>query len=123
PKGEPSTPQQMFNRVLAEPEVRLAGMRTYRGRRVYVLAIRNTDVTGTVYVDKHTYKPMMCDERGTDLHVIVRTLAIRTLPATSANLALTSIRTAHPQAQVVLHAPPRIKSLFGKAAFPSGDYG
>ena len=113
----------MYNRVLSEPGVRLAGTRTYRGRRVNVLAIRNKDVMGTVYVDKTTYEPMMSDERSADLHVIVRTLAFETLPPTKANLALTNLRTAHPKARVVLHASPRIKALFGKAAFPSGQYG
>jgi hypothetical protein len=123
PNEKPLTPEQMFNRALAEPGVRRAGTRTYRGRGVYVLAFRNKDVTGTVYVDKKTYEPMMSDERSADLHIVVRTLAFETLPPTKANLALTSLRTAHPQAHVVLHASPHIKALFGMAAFPSGDYG
>jgi hypothetical protein len=66
---------------------------------------------------------MMSDERSADLHNIVRTLAFKTLPPTQANVALTSLRTAHPQARVVLHASPHIKALFGMAAFPSGQYG
>jgi hypothetical protein len=120
---QPLTPAQMYNRVLSEPGVRLTGTRTYHGRRVNVLTIRSKDVTGTVYVDRKTYEPMMSDERGADRHVVVRTLAFETLPPTKANLALTSLRTAHPQARVVLHASPHIKALFGMAAFPSGDYG
>ena len=123
PSPKPPTPQQMFKRVLASPGVRLAGTRTYRGRSVYVLKLSNRDVKGTVYVDKRTYEPMMQDERGTYLHSIVRTLVYRELRWTEANLALTSLRTAHPQAHVVLHASPHIRSLYGEAAFPSGDYG
>ena len=65
----------------------------------------------------------MQDERGTYLHSIVRTLVYRELRGTEANLALTSLRTAHPQAHVVLHPSPHIRSLYGEAAFPSGDYG
>ena len=47
----------------------------------------------------------------------------RTLPGTDANLALTSLSTAHPSARTVLQAPPRIDQLFGEAFYPSGANG
>ena len=122
PSVSASTPVQMFKRLLASPGVRLAGSRTYRGRMVYVLQIRSREITGMIYVDKRTYEPMMSDERGTDLHMIVRTLAYKSLPATTANLALTRLPAAHRTAHLVLRASPHIKALYGEAAFPSGDY-
>ena len=118
------TRKQMFKRLLAQTGVRLAGSRTYRGRSVYVVDARGpTGEKETVYVDKRTYEPMMSDLSATDLHSIIHTLALKILPATRANLALTSLPTAHPRAHTVLHASPHIKSLYGQAAFPSGDYG
>jgi hypothetical protein len=123
PSATPPTPEQSFKRLLADPDARLAGTRTYRGGRVYVVKYRDKGIAETLYVDKRSFEPVMSDVRGTDLHSMVRTLVTKTLPATPANVALASLPTAHPHAMVVLHASPRIRALFGEAAFPSGDYG
>jgi hypothetical protein len=124
PPQAPPPRGQTFKRLLAEPGVRLAGTRTYRGRSVYVIDLRGSPgIKIRMYVDKRTYEPMMYDETGPDLRVISQTVAFKVLRATKANVALTSLPTAHPHAHTVLHASPRIRSLYGEAAFPSGDYG
>jgi hypothetical protein len=117
------TPKQIFRRVLAEPGVRLAGTSTYLGRSVYVLKERNPVVKATAYVDKRTYEPLMNEVTGKYLRTVYRVLAHKTLPATKANLALASLPTAHQNARTVLHATPRIRELYGEAAFPSGQHG
>jgi hypothetical protein len=117
------TPEQMFKNALARPYFHLAGTTTYRGQKVYIVALRDEDrgVHGTIYVDERTFEPMLQTESSVDLRTVVRTLAFKTLPATTANLALTSLSGLHPKARIVLQAPPRIKQLYGDAAFPSGD--
>lgn len=122
PSGKPPTREQAFKHYLAQPYVHLAGTTSYRGRKVYVLELQDENAHGTVYVDEHSYAPMMQTETGTDLRIVVRTLAFKTLPATPANLGRTSLSTVHPKARIVLQAPPRIRELYGEAAFPSGQH-
>jgi hypothetical protein len=117
------TLEQTFKRVLSEPGVRLAGTRTYQGRSVYVIETRTPAVTATSYVDQSTYEPLMNDVRGTDIRTVERTLVHRTLPATNANLTLTSLPTAHAGAPTVQRAPAQIRERYGEAAFYSGQHG
>jgi hypothetical protein len=124
PSSRPPTPKEMFAETLDRPGVHLAGTRTYDGRSVFVLSVRNPKfgITGTIYADKLTYRPLMSDFRRIDLRNIVRTVAYKTLPATPANLALTRLRGVHPNARIVFHASPHIRALYGEAAFPSGQH-
>ena len=122
PSQKPPSREQAFKHVLGQPYVHLAGTTSYRGRKVYVLELQDEKAHGTVYVDEHTYEPMMQTVAGTDLRIVARTLAFKILPATPANLGRTSLRTAHPKARIVLHAPPRIRELYGEAAFPPGQH-
>jgi hypothetical protein len=117
------TPEQIFKHVLAEPGVRLAGTRTYLGRSVYVLKQRGPSAKATSYVDKRTYEPLMNEVTTKHLRSIYRTVVYKTMPATTANLALTSLPTAHPGSKTVLHATPHIRQLYGEAAFPPGQFG
>jgi hypothetical protein len=121
--GTEPTLEQEFKRVLAEPAVHLAGTRAYQGHDVYVVESRTPTVTGTTYVDELTFEPLLNDVRGTDIRTVVRTLVHKTLPATAANLARTSLTTAHPGAHTRQQAPPEIKQLYGEAAFLSGAHG
>jgi hypothetical protein len=111
-----------FKHVLAEPGVRLTGTRLYRGRPVYVLEAKRPGFRETTFVDKRTYEPMFSEVVGTDIRTVVRTLAFKSLPATQENLARASLATAHPGVRTVLQASPRIKELYGQAAFLSGDH-
>jgi hypothetical protein len=122
PTKKTPTPEQQFKHALAQPYVHLAGTTTYRGRKVYVLELRDERFHGTMYIDERTYEPMMQTETGPYLRLVVRTLAYKTLPATTANLALTSLPAMHPKARTVLQAPLRIKELYGRAAFPPGQH-
>ena len=111
-----------FKHVLAAPGIRLTGTRLYRGRPVYVLEAKRPGFRETTFVDKRTYEPMFSESAGTDIRTVVRTLAFKTLPATQANLARSSLTAAHPGARTALQASPRIKELYGQAAFLSGDH-
>ena len=117
------TPERIFKHVLAEPGVRLTGTRTYLGRNVYVLKLRTPTAKGTAYVDKRTFEPLLNEVTTEYLRTVYRTVVYKTLPANKANVALTSLTTAHPRARTVLHASPHIRELYGEAAFPSGQYG
>jgi hypothetical protein len=121
PGTEPS-PKAIFKDVLDEPGVRLAGTRTYVGRPVYVVKMRRNGFSATTLVDRRTYEPLYSVGVGTDLRTVYRTLAYKTLPATQANLALTSLTGAHPGARTVLRASPHVKELYGRAAFLSGQH-
>jgi hypothetical protein len=122
PSQKKPTREQAFKHVLAQRYVHLSGTTSYRGRKVYILKLQDEHAHGTVYIDERTYEPMMQTEISTDLRIVVRTLAFKTLPATPANLALTTLPTMHPKARIVLHAPPRIRELYGEAAFPPGQH-
>jgi hypothetical protein len=122
PLKKPPSPEQQFKHVIAQPYVHLAGTTTYRGRKVYVLQLHDELAHGTVYVDERTYEPLMQTQTGKYLRLDVRTLAYKTLPATPANVALTSLPAVHPKARIVLHATPRIRELYGEAAFPPGQH-
>jgi hypothetical protein len=114
--------EQQFKHVLGYKYTHLAGMTTYRGRRVYILRLDDDDagVHGTTYVDAGNYRPLLQIETGPAAKNIGRTLAFKTLPATTANLALTSLTAQHPNAKIVHHGSPRISQLYGEAAFPPG---
>jgi hypothetical protein len=118
PTPSPPTPFALYKAVLAQPGTHLAGTRTYRGRSVYVIKQRTADADGTAYVDTTTYRLMRNDVRGTALHTSVRTLVFKVLAPTKANAALASLSAAHPRAHIVRNAPPRIRELFARAAFP-----
>ena len=120
--GAMRTPEQEFKDVLSESGVHLAGTRTYQGRTVYVVELKTPAETGTTYVDERTFEPLLNDVRGTDIRTVVRTLAHRTLPATAANLELTSLPAAHPGAHTSQQASPKIRQLYGEAAFLSGAH-
>jgi hypothetical protein len=122
PLTKPPSPEQQFKRVIARQYVHLAGTTNYRGRKVYVLKLHDELAHGTVYVDERTYEPLMQTQTGKYLRIDVRTLAYKTLPATPANVALTSLPTVHPKAPIVLHPTPRIRELYGEAAFPPGQH-
>jgi hypothetical protein len=119
---KPPSFEQQFKHVLAYKYTHLAGMTTYRGRRVYVLRLEDDDagIHGTTYVDAGSYRPLLQTETGPAGTNVGRTLAFKTLPATAANLALTSLTDQHPKAKVVHHGSPRISQLYGEAAFPPG---
>jgi hypothetical protein len=118
PTPSPPTPRGLFEAVLAQPGTDVAGTRTYRGRRVYIVRQRTGETDGTAYVDTKTFTLMMNDVRRTDLHTNVRTLVFKTLAPTTANTGLASLSAVHPRARISQHAPPRLRGLFAKAAFP-----
>jgi hypothetical protein len=111
------TPKQVFKQILTDPHARLEGTRTYEGRSVYVIVIRtpNLPITKqTSYVDKRTYEVVAIEIVGNDLRIVSR-FHYRTLPATKANLALTSLQAAHPGARISRNLPPRIRKLAAQA--------
>jgi len=116
--------EQQFKQVLTQRYVHLAGTTPYRGRRVYVLQFRDdeTHAHGTYYFDERTFEPMMLTQTGNGERLAVHTVTFKTLPATTANLALTSLTAMHPKARHVPHGSPRISQLYGEAAFPSGQH-
>jgi hypothetical protein len=120
---KPSLKQQ-FKQILAEPGVHRAGTTTYRGRKVYVLRFRDdtNHVHGTGYVDERTFEPMLrLTQIGNGERLAVHTMAFKTLPATTANLALTSLTAMHPTTRLVPHGSPRSIQLYGEAAYLSGQ--
>ena len=120
--GTTASPKAVFKDVLDEPGVRLAGTRTYVGRPVYVVKASRNGFSATTLVDKKTYQPLYSVGVGTDLRTVYRTLTFKTLPATQANLALTSLAAEHPGSRTVLQASPHVKDLYGQAAFLSGQH-
>ena len=124
PTVRPPTPEQFFKQILGStPGAHLAGTRTYKGRRVYVVKSARSYLRTTTYVDKRTYQVLWGVGVSPNLRTVQRGVAHTTLPATNANLALASLSATHPQARIVLLAPPRIKQLYGEAAYFSGTHG
>jgi hypothetical protein len=111
----PPPARQTLKQVLATPFARLEGTRTYQGRSAYVVVIRRPHdrvvTKQTLYLDKRTHEIVGSDLVATALRVLDRRIQQRTLPATKANLALTSLPTAHPGARIAREEPPRIQRL------------
>jgi hypothetical protein len=119
------SPGQILTQVLATPFARLEGTRTYRGRRVDVVVIQRPHdpvvTRQTLFLDKRTHEITRSDLAATDLRVLDRAQQ-RTLSATKANLALTSLPAAHPGARIARVEPLRIQQLLrGNGAFPYID--
>ncbi len=103
--------EQQFKQLLADSGNGLARTRMYLGRSVYVLKLRTTGEE-TYYVDKRTFEPLMSDvNEGYRIRTVYRTVVYKTLPATKANLALTSLPTAHPRAKTVVHPTQHMREL------------
>jgi hypothetical protein len=116
PPGESRTPEQVYRQeILGQPGFHLAGTRTYRGRRVYVVKAARPNARFMDYVDTRTYQLLLDVGVSTDLRRVERETAYRALPATKATLALASLWAMHPHARTALHAPPRIEQLYEKA--------
>jgi hypothetical protein len=112
------SPASQFQRFVHGPDTHLLGTRTLDGHTVYVVKTRQGQtepVQATLYIDRHTYQPIMTVTTSPDLRIIRRVLASKTLPATPQNLNLTTLAAAHPHART-LPAPARIKALYGDAA-------
>jgi hypothetical protein len=107
-----------FQRLLAHPGEVQVGTRRFEGHRVYVARSYGTTAFGwtsdTEYVDTATYQPLLSVTTGPGLRSTVRVLVYRTLPATTANLRLTSLPRSHPSARRRA-APPTIDALYGEA--------
>jgi hypothetical protein len=116
-------PGQIFKQVLTAPFARLEGTRTYGGRSVDVVLIQDPNdpavTKQTLYLDKRTHEIVRSDivftgnrPQQSPQRVLDRAQQ-RTLPATKANLALTSLQAAHPGARIARVEQPRIKRLNG----------
>jgi hypothetical protein len=113
--------------VLATPFARLEGTRAYGGRSVSVALIQQPHdpvvTKQTLYLDKRTHEIVRSDLVFTDNRPgnapkrVVDLAQQRTLPATKANLALTSLQTAHPGARIARVAPPRIPGRNGASIY------
>jgi hypothetical protein len=116
---------QILKQVLATPFARLEGTRTYEGRSVYNVVIQRPHdlvvTKQTLYLDKRTHEIVRSDLVATDLRVLGRRIQQRTLQPTKANLALTSLPTAHPGARIAREEPPRIQKL-ARDAFNFDSY-
>jgi hypothetical protein len=118
---------QILKQVLATPFARLEGTRTYEGRRVGVVVIQQPHdpvVTKQIlYLDKRTHEIVRSDIVFTDNRPLGSPKSVldrarqRTLPATKANLALTSLQAAHPGARIGRVAPPRIPGRNGASIY------
>ena len=124
PAGKHPTPRRFFNVLSRDPTWHIRGPHNYRGRSVYVAA--HLDPTSharqTFYFDATTYEPVRNEIDVDDLRVVETTVARTTLTATKVNLALASLRAAHPHAHISLHPPLRIKQLSGEAFYLSGQH-
>ena len=92
PQSQPSmSPEQSYRRLIAQPAVHSESSRL-DGQPVYVIRVPGLPDQGTTifYIDQHTYRPIMTVYHGTDLTLIKHTLVRKTLPATKANLKLTT---------------------------------
>jgi hypothetical protein len=122
-------PAQILKQVLTTPFARLEGTRTYEGRAVDVVVIQpphDPVVTKqTVYLDKSTHEIVRNDLVFTDDRMtpkrVLDLAQQRTLAATKANLALTSLQTAHPGARMARVAPSRIPGLNGAGPYFDSD--
>jgi hypothetical protein len=122
---------KILKQVLATPFARLEGTRTYEGRSVDVVVIQQPHdpvvTKQTLYLDKRTHEIVRSDivftenrPLGSPKSVLDRAQQ-RTLPATEANLALTSLRAAHPGARIAREAPPRIQRMNGALPYFDSD--
>jgi hypothetical protein len=121
----PPPARQILKQVLATSFARLEGTRTYGGRSVYVVVIQRPhdlfETKQSLYLDKRTHEIVRSDIVSTDLRVLDRRIQQRTLPATKANLALTSLPAAHPHARIAREEPRRIQRL-ARDAFDIDNY-
>jgi hypothetical protein len=86
------------------------------------IVVRTTTTIETLYIDTATYRPLLVVSSAGGWDTTVRVLDYRTLPATPANLRLTSLATTHPGARVRM-APHAIKKLYDQAAQIGGVNG
>jgi hypothetical protein len=120
-------PGQVLRNVLATPFARLEGTPTYAGRSVDVVLIQQPHdpvvTKQTLYLDKRTHEIVRSDIVFTDNRPLGSPKRVldraqqRTLPATTANLALTSLQAAHPGARIDRLAPPRIQKMNGAGPY------
>ena len=75
-----------------------------------------------MYIDTASYQPLLVVSSAVGWDTTVRVLDYRTLPATPANLRLTSLATTHPGARVRM-APHAIKKFYDQAAQIGGVNG
>jgi hypothetical protein len=118
---------QVLRNVLATPFARLEDTRIYAGRSVDVVLIQapHDPVVNkqTLYLDKTTHEIVRSDIVFTDNRPLGSPKRVldraqqRTLPATTANLALTSLQTAHPGARIARVVPPRIQKMNGAGPY------
>jgi hypothetical protein len=123
PAGKQPT-RRLFNTLRRDPDWRLHGPRTYRGRSVYVLVHQSqtSPVKQTLYFDATTSEVIRNEIAADDVRNVENTVARTTLPATKAILALTSLQAAHPRAHIALHPSLRIRQLSGDAFYLSGAH-
>jgi hypothetical protein len=120
-------PGQALRNALATPGARLERTRTYAGRSIYIVLIKQPHdpvvTKQTLYLDKRTHEIVRSDLVFTDNRPentpkrVLDQAQQRTLPATKANLALTSLQTAHPGARIARVAPPRIPGRNGASIY------
>jgi hypothetical protein len=129
---------QIYHQLIVHPSVRVTGTRLFEGHKVYVVRVyapssatfdasgqlvtRASKPIATMYYDKATYRQLLLESSGPGNAITTRVLAWRTLPATSANLRLTSLARAHPGVRVHT-APQSIKKLYDEAAQIGGVNG
>jgi hypothetical protein len=124
-------PGQTFKQVLATPFARVEGTRTYEGRSVDVVVIQAPHdpviTRQTLYLDKRTHEIVRSDLVFTDNRPgntpkrVLDRAQQRTLPPTKANLALTSVQTAHPGARIARETPSPIPGLNGALPYSDSD--
>jgi hypothetical protein len=138
PPARPPSPRSTFRHLLTQPDVRTAGTRRFEGHTVYVIHVRapstatvnasnqivarTTTTIATMYIDTASYRPLLVVSSAFGWQTTVRVLDYRTLPATLANLRLTSLATTYPGARVRM-APQPIKKLYDQAAQIGGVNG
>jgi hypothetical protein len=119
PSAPPPSLQSAFRHFLGEPGARIAGTRLFEDHKVYVVS-SDTGVPGdpaseTVYFDTTSYQPLLLVLSTLALVTTVRVVDYQTLPATPANLRLTSLARVHPGARVG-RAPQSIRKRYGEAS-------
>ena len=115
----PTSPEQAYRRLIAQPGVHLDGTRSVNGHPVYVVRVRAAgpwvDIREfVIYIDQHTFLTIKTVVRTPALTLIKQILARQTLPATKANLKPTTLTNAHSGARI-RPATPRIKTIYGRA--------
>jgi hypothetical protein len=112
-RDPPPSHERFFKQTLAASGNRRAGTRMYLGRRVYVVRLPMGTGEQTYYFDKRTFEPLMIDvNSGYDVRTVFRTVVFKILPATKANLALTSLPAAHPRLKTVLDPTQHMRELY-----------